>query len=252
MKVEVNGIQLFYETKGQGPPLILLHGNGEDHHIFDESADRLAKKWTVFLPDSRGHGNSSRIREFHYRDMAEDIIGMIEELRIKEPCLYGFSDGGIIGLLIAIKRPELLSGLIISGANLNPRGMKRFPFWLYCAAWFFSRNPKLRLMLTEPDIRNSELARIPIPVWVTAGEHDVIRKNHTEQIAAAIPVSGLRIVRKETHSSYVLRGSVFLPVIQEGLCFVSQRETPHSRKSGHPGSAEKAAKPPERRDTGQG
>ena len=183
MILAVGAVELFYEKQGKGRPLILLHGNGEDHHIFDGSVDALAKEWTVYRPDSRGHGQSSPVREFHYQDMAEDIISMIEELQLVRPCLYGFSDGGIIGLLIAAQRPDLLSGLIISGANLNPKGLKRFPLWMYRAAWFFSRSPKLRLMLTEPNLSQEDLARISVPVWVTAGQRDVIRKEHTKRIA---------------------------------------------------------------------
>lgn len=239
MILAVGAVELFYEKQGKGRPLILLHGNGEDHHIFDESVDALAKEWTVYRPDSRGHGQSSPVREFHYQDMAEDIISMIEELQLVRPCLYGFSDGGIIGLLIAAQRPELLSGLIISGANLNPKGLKRFPLWMYRAAWFFSRSPKLRLMLTEPNLSQEDLARISVPVWVTAGQRDVIRKEHTKRIAEAIPVSGLRIAQGESHSSYVLRGSTFLPIIQEGLCFVRQRETLRWQKSAHGDPEEK-------------
>ena len=105
MILAVGAVELFYEKQGKGRPLILLHGNGEDHHIFDESVDALAKEWTVYRPDSRGHGQSSPVREFHYQDMAEDIISMIEELQLVRPCLYGFSDGGITGLLIAAQRP---------------------------------------------------------------------------------------------------------------------------------------------------
>lgn len=239
MILAVGAVELFYEKQGKGRPLILLHGNGEDHHIFDGSVDTLAKEWTVYRPDSRGHGQSSPVREFHYQDMAEDIISMIEELQLVRPCLYGFSDGGIIGLLIAAQRPDLLSGLIISGANLNPKGLKRFPLWMYRAAWFFSRSPKLRLMLTEPNLSQEDLARISVPVWVTAGQRDVIRKEHTKRIAEAIPVSGLRIAQGESHSSYVLRGSTFLPIIQEGLCFVRQRETLRWQKSAHGDPEEK-------------
>ena len=74
MILAVGAVELFYEKQGKGRPLILLHGNGEDHHIFDESVDALAKEWTVYRPDSRGHGQSSPVREFHYQDMAEDIM----------------------------------------------------------------------------------------------------------------------------------------------------------------------------------
>lgn len=239
MKITVNNMDLFYEKQGQGPPLILLHGNGEDHRIFDEITHELSAKRTVYRPDTRGHGKSGRVKEYHYQDMADDVAAFITSLRIEKPCLYGFSDGGIVGLILAARKPDLLSGLIISGANLFPRGIRPFHLLLFRAAYLVSKDPKLRLMLTEPDITGEMLRRISIPVYLTAGEKDVIRKEHTRYIATQLRDSRLRILPKETHSSYVVHSRKLLRVIEQGLEFIDLRRILRSRRDGRPDSAEK-------------
>lgn len=222
MKIEINGIELFYEKEGSGPPLILLHGNGEDHHIFDEAAAVLGEKWTVYRLDSRGHGQSSPMDELHYEDMAEDVMGLVRMLELDRPMLYGFSDGGIIGLLIALREPELLSGMIISGANLQPRGMKPFFYWLFRIMNFFRGKPEVQMMLTEPSIRKSDLQTIRIPVCVTAGERDMIRESHTQFIAEHIPHSRLSILEGQNHGSYVIHKKELAKIIEAGAAFIRE------------------------------
>ena len=103
---------------GKGRPIVLVHGNGEDHHLFDTEIRQLAEAgFTVYAPDSRGHGKSTLVSdepvtEYHYADMAEDIYQFIKELGLKKPALYGHSDGGIIALLLEINhRLLILPGL---------------------------------------------------------------------------------------------------------------------------------------------
>lgn len=124
MYIHINRQILFYEKTGEGHPLLLLHGNGEDHTIFDALIPLLARTHTVYAIDSRGHGASNPTEEYSYPGMADDIAQLITSLEIPSPILYGFSDGGIIGLLLALHYPGLIQKLIISGANLNPHGMK--------------------------------------------------------------------------------------------------------------------------------
>ena len=95
---EVNGIRLFYETVGEGRPLVMLHGNGEDHTIFAEAAELLGERFACYLLDSRGHGQSTPVSELHYADMAEDLVAFLDELDLRDVTVYGFSDGGIITL----------------------------------------------------------------------------------------------------------------------------------------------------------
>lgn len=220
MIIEINGMKLFYEKQGSGPPLILLHGNGEDHHIFDEATEALACQWTVYRPDTRGHGQSEKAEELHYSDMAQDTVDFIKAMGLDKPVLYGFSDGGITGLLVAAMEPELLSGLIISGANLQPRGMKPLYYWFFKLLSLFSQKPALILMLTEPDMRRSDLQRIQIPVYITAGEKDMIREPHTRFIAENIQNSRLIILEGEKHGTYVVHSMKLTELIKDGADFI--------------------------------
>ena len=87
MTINVNGITLYYEKTGRGEPLILLHGNGEDHTIFDVVSKQLSQKYTVYAIDSRNHGKSEKTAELHYEDMADDVTAFIRELQIERPIL---------------------------------------------------------------------------------------------------------------------------------------------------------------------
>lgn len=224
MNITVNKTTLFYEKEGSGPPLILLHGNGEDHHIFDEITLELSRQWTVYRIDSRGHGQSSPVRKFHYQDMAEDVICFIETMQLKQPVLYGFSDGGILALLVAFQRQELLKGIIISGANLEPKGMKAGWYYLFKLLYFFNREAKFKMMLTEPHITAEQLQQIKIPAYVTAGQKDMIREAHTRFLAEQIPCSRLNILPEEGHSSYVVHSIRLAEIIREGAAFISEHE----------------------------
>ena len=125
MNINVNNVNLYYEVCGEGTPIILVHGNSETHQIFDVLIDKLKDNYKVYAVDSRCHGKSEDTEEISYDLMVKDMIEFIRKLEINKPIFYGFSDGGIVGLLIAIKEPKLLSKLIVSGDNLNPNGMSK-------------------------------------------------------------------------------------------------------------------------------
>ena len=202
--IEVNGVCLHYAAEGAGRPVVLVHGNGESHDLFDtETAQLVSAGYRVYAPDSRGHGANERLSEYHYADMAEDMYEFIRALGLERPAFYGHSDGGIIGLLLAIRHPGTLGALAVSGANLSPEGLD--PAFL---AEFTERNekkphPLITLMLTEPHIDPRELEAIDIPVLVTAGEHDLILREETERIAEHLPDARLVIVKGEDHGSYI-------------------------------------------------
>ena len=204
MILETSKVNLYYEKYGSGQPLILLHGNGEDHTIFDQSIVLLEKNFTVYALDSRGHGKSTPVSELHYEEMAEDVYEFICKLQLEKPIVYGFSDGGIIALLLEINHPNLLSQMVISGVNTQPDGLKARWLFLFKLAYFFTRSAQMKLMLTEPDISAKMLGKISIPVAVTAGNRDVIKLSHIRKIAKNIPESTLEIFQGETHDSYVI------------------------------------------------
>ena len=215
MKIKVNNVELYYEEYGTGNPIILLHGNQETHKIFDKLIEQLKKKHKVYAIDSRCHGQSENPTEISYNLMCEDIIQFIKELKIEKPILYGFSDGGIIGLLIAINEPDILSNLIISGANITPDVFTTFDLILTKLFYFFTRSKYIKMMLDEPNISMEELQRIIIPVHVLAGEKDVIKLEHTKLIADNIKNSTLEIIPKENHGSYIIHSEKLYEIIKK-------------------------------------
>lgn len=218
MRITVQGVSLFYQCIGSGTiPVILLHGNGEDHTIFDRLVGRLAKKYTVYSIDSRCHGQSSHTRALSYRLMAEDIYAFIKELRLFRPILYGFSDGGIVGLILAMRHPDLLSRLIVSGANLSPKGLSPGFVFGCKARWKMTRSPYLRMMAYEPDLDPGKLKAISIPVLVFAGQKDIVRTEHTRLIASSLKNSTLRILPGENHSSYIVHSEKLYGLIKDFL-----------------------------------
>ena len=217
MLVKVNNININYEVCGQGSPIILLHGNQETHEIFDKLIEKMQVNYTVYALDSRCHGKSDNPDKISYNLMAGDTIAFIKKLKISKPILYGFSDGGIVGLLIAIKEPDRLSNLIISGANITPDATTNLDTILTKLFYFFTKNKLIKMMLDEPNIPLEDLQRITIPVHVLAGEKDVIRLNHTKLIADNIKNSTLEIVKGENHGSYIIHSDKIYGIIKKYL-----------------------------------
>ena len=210
-------VQIYYEVYGEGKPLILVHGNGESHEIFDAAVKDLQREYKVYLVDSRCHGKSSDTEQISYELMRDDLITLIRQEQLIKPVFYGFSDGGILGLMIAIKEPDLLSKLIISGANLNPKGLKWWSLLEMRFEYLFTKNKLIKMMLKEPDLKPEDLAKIRIPTIVLAGEKDVIRRRHTEEIAAGIRNSVLEILPGENHGSYIIHSEKLYPVLKKYL-----------------------------------
>lgn len=215
MKILVNNVNLYYEEYGNGQPIILLHGNQETHEIFDKLIDKLKDNYKVYAIDSRCHGKSENPIDISYDLMCDDIIDFIKKLNIEKPILYGFSDGGIVGLLIAIKEPNLLSNLIISGANITPDVLTFFDNMITKLFYFFTRSKYIKMMLDEPNIPLRDLKKINIPVHVLAGEKDVIKYEHIKLIADNISNSTLEIIKNENHGSYIIHSDKLYEIIKK-------------------------------------
>jgi pimeloyl-ACP methyl ester carboxylesterase len=215
MKIQVNDIELFYQKTGSGQPFMLAHGNGEDHEIFDKTADLLSKKFCVYAIDTRGHGKSGKVNTYRYQDIADDFAEFIKQLKLVKPVFYGFSDGGIAGIIVASQHPDLLDKLIVSGANLTPRGLKRKWMLLFSAVYFFTRSKKIKMMLTQPNISDCELQKIKTPTLILAGQNDMIKEAHTLNIAAQIQNSKVKIIEGENHGSYVVHSGKLFEAIKD-------------------------------------
>lgn len=212
MNIKVNGVTLNYEKAGKGPPVILLHGNSADLHFFDRLLPLLENQYTVYRLDSRCHGKSEKATEISYDLMAQDTACFINQLGIERPTIIGSSDGGIIGLLLTIQYPTLLSCNIACGANTHPDKLKRWFYWMFKLAskkWG-KPLPVLRIVVEQPDIKECELNTITTPTLIVAGSKDITLPEHQKEIASAIPDAELCILQGETHTSYFKKPEVFI------------------------------------------
>lgn len=193
-------IKLSYVEKGQGEPLILLHGNGEDCGYFEHQIEAFSSRYHVYALDTRGHGKTPRgARPFTIRQFAQDLLEFMEEHRIGKAHLLGFSDGGNIAMVFAIRYPERVDKLILNGANLDARGVRpaiQVPIEIgYRIARLFAgksdkakRNAELLgLMVNDPNVPVQELSKISVKTLVIAGTRDMIKEDYTRLIAKSIP-----------------------------------------------------------------
>lgn len=201
-------IKHFYLERGQGEPLILLHGNGESSDYFQHQIDVFAGYYHVYAPDTRGHGRTPRgDRPFTIRQFSDDLLQFMQAHQIEKAHLLGFSDGGNIAMIFAMQHPERVDRLILDGANLDPGGVKRstqipIEIGYRIARRFAQRSDPARknaemlgLMVNDPDIRPEELKAIRARTLVMAGTKDMIRREHTCLIADSIPDSRLVFIR---------------------------------------------------------
>lgn len=201
-------IKHFFIEKGQGEPLILLHGNGENCGYFKGQIDEFSKRYHVYAPDTRGHGRTPRgSKPFTIRQFAEDLLGFMDEHEIGRAHLLGFSDGGNIAMIFALRHPERVNRLILNGANLNAEGVKRttqIPIEIgYRIAKRFAGKSEsaktnaemLGLMVNDPNVAPEELAGIQAKTLVIAGTDDMISSGHTRLIADSIPGAELVFIK---------------------------------------------------------
>lgn len=201
-------IRHFYIEKGQGTPIILLHGNGENSEYFSSQIDAFAEKYHVYAIDTRGHGKTPRgEKPFTIRQFAEDLLGFMDEHDIPKAHILGFSDGGNIAMIFAMRHPDRVDRLILNGANLDAKGMKRtvqLPIEAgYRMAMMFSKVSDsarakaelLGLMVNDPNVKPEELAEIRAKTLVIAGTKDMILESNTRLIAESISDSKLVLLR---------------------------------------------------------
>lgn len=193
-------IKHFYVEKGQGDPLILLHGNGESCAYFQHQMDAFSAWYHVYALDTRGHGKTPRgERPFTIRQFAEDLLGFLDEHQIPKTHLLGFSDGGNIAMIFAMRHPQRVGRLILNGANLDAGGVKRtvqlpIEIGYRIARKFSGKSDRARfnaellgLMVSDPNVRPEELSKITAKTLVIAGTKDMIKAEHTRLIAQSIP-----------------------------------------------------------------
>ena len=227
---EVNGIRLYYATIGSGPPVVLLHGGLANSDYWGRQVEALAPHHRVIVVDSRGHGRSTRdARPYGYDLMADDVVALLDKLGIARADVVGWSDGAIIGLDLAIRRPGRVGKVFAFAANTRTSGVKpdvennpTFARYIRRAGEEYVRlsaTPKgygafvaqiSRMWASEPNWSDAKLRSIRAPVVVADGDHDeAIVRAHTEYMAATIPGAGLLILPNTSHFAFMQNPALF-------------------------------------------
>ena len=202
--VQLEEVKMHYQVWGEGKtPLILIHGNGGSVKSLREAAQYLANDYTVYLPESRCHGQSSDPGEISYALMAKDYAQFIEAMGLQKPLIVGHSDGGINAIQIAADYPDLPGAIIACGANSNPDTFKPyFPFGVWVKNIF--KPDKLNdMMLTLPDFTPEYLAQITCPAYIVSGQYDILWLTDTVYLHENIAGSDMAVIRRADHSSYM-------------------------------------------------
>ena len=215
--LSINGIEMYYETYGDGEPLVLIHGSGQSIADMSAQISHFAPRYQVIVADSRAHGKSGMTEEqMTYKIMAADWVALIKHLQLPPVRLVGWSDGGNISLEIARTYPDSVDRLAVMGANLSP---DRSAVHGWAVDWVtgFSQEidrqiaagntdqnwvalkQQFYLLRELPDMSLAELASIKAPVLVMAGDKDIIREEHTVLIYQTLTKAHLAIFPGETH-----------------------------------------------------
>jgi len=211
----VNGIQVYVETYGSGPPMLLIHGNQDSIHAMRYQIQYFAEEYKVVAIDSRGHGKSEMgSGRLTYEQMAEDTNAVLERLGLRSVYVLGWSDGGIIGIMLGIRHPEKVAKLAVMGANLRPEGAYQWAIdscdnWIEHLDAMIAQGDQTRpwkkerqyfgLLREQPDISVESLGTLQAPTLVMAGDEDIVRPEHTLEMYRAPPNAHLCIFPGATH-----------------------------------------------------
>lgn len=217
MIINVNGISIFYEIYGEGSPILLLHGNGEDHSIFNELAAKLAANFTVYALDSRNHGKSQKTDDYSYQAMTDDCYAFIQALNLEKVDLVGFSDGAIIGLMLAIKHSEVIGKMALLGVNLKPEDFTEESYQYIKDTYEKTKDPLFKLMLEQPNIELDEVRNISTPTLLVAADNDIFKPDSFTKIANTMPNAKLKIMFGHDHDSYITNQTILYPDLIEFL-----------------------------------
>ncbi len=215
MYIQLDSQVLYYKKTGRGKPLLMLHGNGESHEIFDALSDALKGSFGMILPDSRGCGLSSPSADgmYHYEDMAKDMSNLLDAIDIAQCDVLGFSDGAITAMYLAIMAPQKVRRMILCGANMSPAGLNFFAKRQIRKDYRRTKDEQIGMMLKEPNLTEEDLAKIKAPALVCAGEKDIIKETETNRIFKGIKGSKLFIVEGADHSNYVVDSTRMAPSV---------------------------------------
>jgi pimeloyl-ACP methyl ester carboxylesterase len=235
-KLNIHGHKIYYAVRGDGPTLIFLHGGGDSgEHSFVRQLDVFSEHHHIVAPDQVGQGRTPDVPgPLSYTAMMEDTAELLRKLKLRHVDVVGFSDGGILALMLAVRHPELVRRLVISGVNIAPEGLR--PEDLEDLR--VSQIPKpttideklSQLWLTSPtdaELNLGLLAKITQPVLVISGDRDAITLEHTLKIFHALPDAELCVLPGTDHATFSGRSEWLNPIISAFLDRVRPAASDH-------------------------
>ncbi|RAX43312.1 alpha/beta fold hydrolase [Rhizobium tropici] len=217
---DVNDIKMYYAEYGAGDPILFIHGGLGNADVWGAQVADFARDHLVIVADSRGHGRSTRSEQpFGYDLMTSDYAALLDHLKIGKVTLVGWSDGGIIGIDVAMKYPEKLTRVIAQAANVTTDGVKpdvmsnkTFNDYINVAGDYYRKlsptpneydafvNQISQMWATQPAWTAADLGKITVPVTLAIGDHDeAVKLDHTEMMAKEIPGAKLVILKDASH-----------------------------------------------------
>jgi pimeloyl-ACP methyl ester carboxylesterase len=220
--VNVNGIKLYYEVYGEGEPLLLIHGNGGSIRGHSGKIEYFKNKYQVIAADSRAHGKTQDIGDsLTYKNMTSDINELLNHLKIDSCYIWGQSDGGIIGLRLAMDYPDKVKKMAVFGANLKPDTSavhESIVNWVdetYKNTTDTYEKRLFDLLKFQPQIEFRELSGIKIPVLIMSGDRDAIKLEHSLEIFNHIENSNLFIMPGATHFGSYEKPDLFNLILED-------------------------------------
>lgn len=223
---KIRGFKMYVEEYGKGKPLLMIHGNGGSIKAFKKNIPYFAKAYRVIVADSRAQGKSVDSGDSLTFDMmADDEAALLEKMNIDSTYVIGFSDGGIVSLVLAIRHPEKVIKLAATGADICPdstaKAMMPF-FWdgekkaynEFVSKSVLTPEEKnsfklLKLDWCNPDIKLAQMQSIKCPALIIGGDHDIIKVEHTVQIYKEIPNAYLWILPDSGHGTLIEHSGEF-------------------------------------------
>jgi len=231
--VRIHGHSIYYAVQGNGPTLVLLHGGGDSGaHSFEQQFTIFSAHHRIVAPDQVGQGHTPDVPgPLSYTRMMQDTAAVLQLLNLRNVDVIGFSDGGILALMLAVRHPELVRRLVISGVNIAPEGLTSEQREGLRAVE--SPRPKTvdqkltQLWLNSPtpaELNLALLSTIRKPVLVISGDRDAITLEHTLQIYRALPQAELCILPGTDHGTFSGRPAWINPIIS---AFLDRPESAH-------------------------
>jgi pimeloyl-ACP methyl ester carboxylesterase len=220
--VNAGGVRTYYEVYGEGEPVVMLHGGLATAESWAMQTPALAERYRLYVPERRGHGRTPDIEgPFTYETMAADTAAFLDAVGAGAVHLVGWSDGAVVGMLVALRRPELVRKLVVMGQYFNLEG--EVPEFRALIDYWGSDLPEalhevydrvspdgpehfpvvleklMRMWREEPDIALSELAGVHAPTLVMQGDDDIVEVEHSATLAATLPDAQLAVIPGTSH-----------------------------------------------------